>query len=207
MPKKEHILLKAEALFAQRGYDATSVRDIAQEANINVAMISYYFGSKDLLMERLFEWRMSVGQLKVKEIIEDDTLNAIEKVEQIIQGYVNRVKKYKNFYRVILAEQTVNENQQVLKLLHHSRLNYLKGFDVIIQEGVKNQVFKNEVCPVLFITTITGTIMQALLNEKLYCSYHKINVRNKNFDDLYYQELSDHVIRTAKSLLGYETQI
>jgi AcrR family transcriptional regulator len=36
----------AESLFSQKGFDGTSVRDIAEAAGINTAMISYYFGSK-----------------------------------------------------------------------------------------------------------------------------------------------------------------
>jgi AcrR family transcriptional regulator len=36
-----------EELIAKKGYEGTSVRDICSKANINVAMISYYFGSKE----------------------------------------------------------------------------------------------------------------------------------------------------------------
>jgi AcrR family transcriptional regulator len=49
--KQIQIIDIAERLFAERGFDGTSVRDIADEAGINVAMISYYFGSKEKLME------------------------------------------------------------------------------------------------------------------------------------------------------------
>ena len=41
--KQIEIIDIAEQLFALQGYDGTSVRDIASKANINVAMISYYF--------------------------------------------------------------------------------------------------------------------------------------------------------------------
>ena len=44
--KKDHIIAAAEKLFALRGYDSTSIRDICQEAEVNVAMVNYYFGSK-----------------------------------------------------------------------------------------------------------------------------------------------------------------
>ncbi|MFK4985547.1 TetR family transcriptional regulator, partial [Klebsiella pneumoniae] len=51
--KKEQILAVAERLFSEQDFDAVSVRDIAKEANVNVAMISYYFGSKEKLLEEL----------------------------------------------------------------------------------------------------------------------------------------------------------
>ena len=55
--KREHILIVAEKLFGDHGFDGTSVRDIAQHANVNLAMISYYFGSKEKMLEALLELR------------------------------------------------------------------------------------------------------------------------------------------------------
>ncbi|WP_315818732.1 TetR family transcriptional regulator [Paraflavitalea speifideaquila] len=57
--KREHILLVAEELFAVKGFDGTSVRDIANQAAVNLAMISYYFGSKENLLKELIEYRFS----------------------------------------------------------------------------------------------------------------------------------------------------
>ncbi len=45
--KQLQILEVAEKLFAANGFDGTSIRDIASEAEVNIAMISYYFGSKE----------------------------------------------------------------------------------------------------------------------------------------------------------------
>ncbi len=43
---KDRILKIATKLFAQKGYDGTSIRDIVKAANVNVAMVSYYWGGK-----------------------------------------------------------------------------------------------------------------------------------------------------------------
>ncbi|RYD90762.1 MAG: TetR/AcrR family transcriptional regulator, partial [Sphingobacteriales bacterium] len=53
--KQLQIMRTAESLFAQKGYDGASVRDIAEAAGVNSAMISYYFGSKEGLIKALFE--------------------------------------------------------------------------------------------------------------------------------------------------------
>jgi AcrR family transcriptional regulator len=42
----EKILAAARKKFAEQGYEGTSVRQIASEADVNIAMISYYFGGK-----------------------------------------------------------------------------------------------------------------------------------------------------------------
>ena len=44
----------AETLFAAKGFNGTSVLDISETAGVNLAMISYYFGSKKKLFEAMF---------------------------------------------------------------------------------------------------------------------------------------------------------
>lgn len=50
IPTKDRILDAAERLFAQRGFAATSLRDITAEAGANLAAVNYYFQSKDALI-------------------------------------------------------------------------------------------------------------------------------------------------------------
>ena len=57
----QKILFTAEKLFAEKGFYATSTRDIAKSAGVNVSMISYYFGSKEKLFEEIFKVRMKEG--------------------------------------------------------------------------------------------------------------------------------------------------
>jgi len=54
-PAAKRILDAAELLFSRHGVEATSVRQITGEAEVNVASVNYYFGSKDDLAEAVFE--------------------------------------------------------------------------------------------------------------------------------------------------------
>ena len=67
--KQLAIIHTAEKLFSVTGFDGTSVRDIANEAGINVAMVSYYFGSKEKLMEAVFEQRTNQMRIKVENML------------------------------------------------------------------------------------------------------------------------------------------
>lgn len=51
---RERILVAAELLYAKRGVDKTSTRDITTEADVNVASVNYYFRSKEALTEEIF---------------------------------------------------------------------------------------------------------------------------------------------------------
>lgn len=53
--RRQAILLAAERLFAERGYHAVSIREIADAAGVPSALVGYYFGPKDALFHAIFE--------------------------------------------------------------------------------------------------------------------------------------------------------
>lgn len=53
--RRQNILLAAEKLFATNGYHAVSIRDIADEAGVPLALVGYYFGQKRELYHAIFE--------------------------------------------------------------------------------------------------------------------------------------------------------
>ena len=61
--RKEAILLAAEKLFAQRGYHAVTIRQIAQEAGVPLALVGYYYGQKHELFVAIFEhWNRTIEE-------------------------------------------------------------------------------------------------------------------------------------------------
>lgn len=64
-PTRERLLEAATRLFARRGYGATSIRDIADEAGCNLALISHYFGGKEGLLREAIRagMRENAGEL------------------------------------------------------------------------------------------------------------------------------------------------
>jgi AcrR family transcriptional regulator len=57
---RERILSASQKLFAEKGFDATSVRDITTEAKCNVASVNYHFGGKDNLYLETFRLMLAV---------------------------------------------------------------------------------------------------------------------------------------------------
>jgi len=55
---KERILSAAEVLFARRGFDGASLRQLTAAAGVNLAAVNYHFGSKDKLIEQVFRRRL-----------------------------------------------------------------------------------------------------------------------------------------------------
>src|SRR5688572_27406219 len=89
--KRQRIIDAAGELFAERGFEATTVRDICQAADANVAAVNYYFGDKQRLyvdaVVRAHRWRMERVQLPDWS---DDTPPAT-KLADFIRTFIRRV--------------------------------------------------------------------------------------------------------------------
>ena len=108
--KHIQIIETAEQLFAKKGYEATTVRDIAGQADVNIAMISYYFGSKEKLLEALFNHRLGSIKMGVESLLKNDFLSPGKKVDILIDEHIERVIHHKGFYKIMLCEQVINKN-------------------------------------------------------------------------------------------------
>jgi AcrR family transcriptional regulator len=55
LDSKIKIQVAAKKIFAQKGYEGTSIREIVREAQVNISLISYYYGGKEALFLSLFQ--------------------------------------------------------------------------------------------------------------------------------------------------------
>ncbi len=164
--KKEHIINHAVELFAEKGFEGTSIRDIAASADVNVAMVNYYFGSKEKLFESLIERKASYTRGALDEIAKNNTLSDIEKIDQIIDVYISRLFTNRKFHRVIHQEMMLSKRE----IIQQTIVNVLSPNSAIIKDiletGMKNGSFRKVDTP-LVIATLIGTINQVLLSKKM----------------------------------------
>src|SRR5690349_22519623 len=79
----------ARKVFTQKGYAATRTRDIAEEAGINLALLNYYFRSKEKLFEIVILEKMHILLGKIGPAMMDERTSIEQKVEQIAEHYIN----------------------------------------------------------------------------------------------------------------------
>ena len=86
-PAKQTLIMEsAEKLFAEKGFAGTSVRDIADEAGVNLAMISYYFGSKEKLLEAIFRYRGEYIKLQLENMLQNKSMSSREKMRALMDN-------------------------------------------------------------------------------------------------------------------------
>ncbi|MBN4059762.1 MAG: hypothetical protein COA71_03870 [SAR86 cluster bacterium] len=84
----------AELIFSERGYDGTSMRAIANEANGNVGALHYYFGSKEALIKKTIERRLRPAQEKCIERLEACWPNSTKEapdIGSILRAYIKPI--------------------------------------------------------------------------------------------------------------------
>ena len=202
-------MMVAEKLFAANGYNGTSVRDIATKAKVNVSMISYYFGSKENLMEELFKWRMEEGLNFAKNILENNDLNEIQKIDAFIDNFVNRVQRLRDFFLLVHTQQVISQNKNIQSFLKDSKINYIEINQKIIEQGLKKGIFTVKPSYHLLQCTISGTIFNAMHGMKLYKEYLKKHIPDfddKHYENQYFQEVRSHVKAIVRAMVGYKEE-
>lgn len=202
--KEENILFAAEKLFAELGFEGTSTREIAKAANVNISMISYYFGSKEKLYEKLVEYRMSEGQFFSKDILERTDINEWEKIEKIVDQFAGKVRHNLCFYRIMQREQLYAKNPQILEFLKQTKMGFIAMYSKILESGLKNGVFTKNPPIYLLHSTVSGTLFYASNGKEMYKEFLNDTQEDEVFDEQYYTELNKHIKYILKDLLGYE---
>ncbi|MDN4028161.1 TetR/AcrR family transcriptional regulator [Chryseobacterium gambrini] len=202
--KEENILFAAEKLFAEKGFEGTSTREIAKAANVNISMISYYFGSKEKLYEKLVEYRMSEGQFFSKDILERTDINEWEKVEKIVDQFAGKVRHNKCFYRIMQREQLHAENPQIVEFLKETKMGFISMYSKILESGLQKGIFTKNPPIYLLHSTVSGTLFYASNAKEMYKEFLNDTNEEEVFDEKYYTELNKHIKYLLKDLLGYE---
>ncbi|WP_281637748.1 TetR/AcrR family transcriptional regulator [Flavobacterium marginilacus] len=201
--KQIQILLVAENLFAEKGFDGTSIRDIAKEAKINIAMVSYYFGSKEKLLESLVLYKTSGLKELLSDLI-DEELDPVGKIYKLIALYVNRLNCNKGIYRILHFE--LASKKRVLELESFSEIKKanLKSLEIIIREGQAKGVFRKDVIIELLTPTILGTYFHFYMNRPFFEEILNLNTEEK-YNNYIKTTLTMHIQQTIKALLTYES--
>jgi AcrR family transcriptional regulator len=167
-------------------------------------MISYYFGSKEKLYEKLVEYRMSEGQFFAKDILARTDINEWQKIEKIVDQFSDRVRHHKCFYRIMQREQLYTENPQIVEFLKQTKMGFISMYSQVLESGLKKGVFTKNPPIYLLHATVSGTLFYASNAKEMYQEFLNDTQEEEIFEENYYTELNKHIKYLLKDLLGYE---
>lgn len=155
------------------------------------------------LFEAIVEEKVRYIRGRIEDLENDKNLSEIEKIDLIIEAYVDRFLSYPDFHKVMEQEMLVSQRKDLHKKVIEIVTQNINNFTKIIEKGIRKKVFKKVDAPLLF-ASIIGTINQVLKSKQICCVYI-FRESNKDFnpysDEHFRKRLVTHIQQMVHSTL------
>ncbi|HET6636756.1 MAG TPA: TetR/AcrR family transcriptional regulator [Streptomyces sp.] len=141
-PVPQRLLAAATRLFAERGYDRTSVQDIVEAAGVTKGALYHYFGSKDDLLHEIYGRLLRLQQERL-----DACAGAEAPVEQRLHDaaadvVVTTIENLDDAMIFFRSMHSLSPEKQ--KQVRTERRRYHERFRALVEEGQRSGVFSAE---------------------------------------------------------------
>jgi len=184
---KDRILLVARDLFIEKGYNGTSIRDIATASGTNVAMVNYYFRSKYNLFEIIFEEALEALVKRVFGVFKSD-MSIFELVEAWINSYYETLMEYPQIPIFILNEINQNPERLTQRIKEHAPNELFR----YVSDRIKKEIEKGtirDLPPLDFLLNVLslcvfpfmfGVLATKVANKSMQ-EYHEVLIQHKDY--------------------------
>lgn len=132
LKKSEEIQEVISRLFAEKGFHATSMRDIARELNMNKSSLYYYVDSKEGILFKLINDALDASLEIVKEICERE-ISPEEKLDEVLRFYIRHYGKRKEALK-LLVNEVDSLQEEYRSVLIDKQKRFVKLLESIFEE-------------------------------------------------------------------------
>jgi AcrR family transcriptional regulator len=174
--KKNEIMMAAVRLFARKGFEKTTISDIAVEAGIGKGTVYEYFSNKEEMIHQSFHFFLKQTEMDFEDILLTD-LPAVEKLKQILRAFGNVINAETegfvtmmfNFWgEAMRSQDTKNIIFTEMKKFYRS---YRKIFADIIIAGMQDGSIRKNINPegvaIIIIGMLDGVMVQWLMDRDI----------------------------------------
>ncbi|MBK8599715.1 MAG: TetR/AcrR family transcriptional regulator [Flavobacterium sp.] len=190
------ILIAAKEIFHQKGMAGARMQEIADKAQINKALLHYYFRSKQLLFEAVFKSAFSLLAPQLQKVLNDDS-DLFEKIKNFTENYISFVIKHPYIPNFVIQELNTNP-EFVNKLKSETNFPSIDKFKLQVNDAIKLGVIRPIEAEQLFINIIALNIFP-FIGEPLLMAL--VNVDKESYDRLLENrktEVSKFIINSIK---------
>ncbi|MCK9483399.1 MAG: TetR/AcrR family transcriptional regulator [Candidatus Marinimicrobia bacterium] len=172
---RDKILLTAAKLFADKGFEATSMREIAEACQVTKPALYYYFPDKKALFIEIVK---AIGEnlFQLLDGIEKTKLNPVEKLTEIIKKQFAGVRQHPEIAKFLINVATRNMPTGINISFFENIKRGEMVLKKIINEGKTREYFRSDIDEQTFLFCFTG----AINNHIAYYFSHGIDQLNDN---------------------------
>jgi len=171
-PKYKQIIEAAVDVIANNGYHASQVSKIAKQAGVADGTIYLYFKNKEDILVSVFKEKMGQFVEHIEVEISKEKY-AIDKLHKLIEMHISQLAS--DHHLAVVTQLELRQSNKVLRnQINHILKPYLTIIDSIIQEGIKEHVFRSNLNTTLVRQMIFGTIDESVTTWVM--KEHKYNL-------------------------------
>ena len=177
---EEKIKNAARTVFHKKGFAATRTRDIAEEAGINLALLNYYFRSKQKLFDLIMLESMQGFFSSVNVVFNNDKTTLENKIETVVHNYIDLLIENPDIPMFILSELRAHPNELIAKMGMKEIIMqsfFIRQFHQAIKDGKITAVN-----PLHFIINLMGMTVFPFVGSPILKGIG--NLTQKGFNDL-----------------------
>jgi AcrR family transcriptional regulator len=156
--KRQQLLGAAVRVFARKGFHASRVGDIAQEAGVAHGLLYHYFKSKDQVLEAVFHENWSILIARIESVEETDE-PAADQIRHIAAIVLRTWLHLPDVVRVVIQE--FGRSPELGERIGELTLP-IDVLQRVIARGIERGEFRKEVDPVFAATVVYGSIDELL---------------------------------------------
>ena len=196
---KERILAAAETLFAQRGFEGASLRQLTSAAGVNLAAVNYHFGSKDRLVEEVFRRRLDALNTRRLAALAKVAGDPATTLEDVLDAYIRPALDLSHddrgsLFMRVLARAFAEHDDRLRQFLSdnygHVMRQFTAEFARLLPHLSKAELYWR-------IDLVTGALTHAM------SGFGMIKRKNDVSEQHHLEQTSEHLIRFAVAGLSH----
>ena len=153
--RKDAITTIAARLFKEKGFTATSMRELAEAIGVEAPSLYNHIGSKKEILQEICS-RIAIVFISHLVEVENSDLPIIEKMEAIIRFHIRMmIEEYEQVY--LSDHEWKHLSDPFLSDFKNERKSYRRRLEAIVKEGIRSKEIKN-IDPYVVVLTILSSI-------------------------------------------------
>jgi AcrR family transcriptional regulator len=158
---RQLILSAARRLFAQKGMEESTIRDIAREAGVSPASVVVHFKSKTALLEEALNRDIETALSELVASMPED-LELLDRLMHLAKGFFRLYDQNRKLYRALIRHTMFEPAAETPNITNVSEL-YLRFLSGLVEEGQARGIIKPEVDATVAAASIFSLYLGALI--------------------------------------------
>lgn len=176
---KEVLLVAAKKIFAQKGYDGATVKDIADEAGVNISLVSYHYNGKENLFRACVEAygvnRLNATEtfLKTPQSTEDFRVRFTLFLEDY---FMNAIRDQDTM--MIMHRECMSSNPLTEDLFEGVFMKSIHKMMQFFSEAQEKKILRKDVDPHYLVMVVMGAIIHAIQMDEMHEQIFKSGLKD-----------------------------